>query len=171
MVVINLLPWRAKWQRYQVMITCCCLAGALLLALFIGGLSCLYVSRHIETLDQQLLSLQATEKQLAHKKPLAVPSLITRVEVLPSEVHWMREQAAIGWTALMFDYAEHVCFTAFSQHKHTLTFTGESRSVTDLTEFLLHWQGAQQGETVEVDQVQRLKSGKTHFRFHVEAIV
>jgi hypothetical protein len=147
------------------------LSGAVLFAILITTLMYWLLSRQTHHLEEKLVSLRATEQMLARKKPLQAASVPVQSDVPLGEIRWLREQAATAWTALTFDYSEHVCFTRFSQNKHVLVFTGEARSVTDLTEFLLHWPGVQHGETVEIDQIQHLKSGKTYFRFHVEGLV
>lgn len=169
MVMINLLPWRARWQRYQLMVLCSLLGAAIFFAGLLAVVSYFVLTQQVCDSHKQLNMLLAEEERYNRKQKHLKTPFLTTPEVTPSEVLWMREQAALGWTALTDDYVEHVCFTSFSQSKRRLTFSGETRSVIDLTEFLLHWKGVQQMGEIKVDELQRMTANKFSFRFHIEA--
>ncbi len=157
MVLVNLLPWRVRKQRYRRY----CLRQAMLAAA-IGVMLLLFVmhlclQRWIELLDGRIAMLkqQLDQAELRHQG-MNMASMPGNASLNASMVRDIEaEQLALqAFIQQMTDvHSADVCFTEISRYQNKIRFTGKVSTAEKLSAFFSVWPAASHFNQIRINQM------------------
>lgn len=154
MVNINLLPWREYEQEYQkwVLYKIFFLIVALI-AIIIFSAHIIISQWEVAAKNRVALVNQKLNQFIAKPAQLSHPSI--------------RNKSLVENKRMSQDV---VCFTGIERVDKTFSFTGEARSLTDLTEFFRQWHAAYFFAEIQIKLIEQQKNGLVKFGFQAKEI-
>lgn len=170
MVEINLLPWRKHRRIYEdkiekkvillsIVITFLILSGA---HFFVWG-QVSDMQTHIEQLEEEAHKFSHEQKFMQDIDHHSIPvDLVKNIFAYRSETKNL-------FTELGKAHEYSVCFNEIGREKNRITFSGNTRSASDLTEFLKNWSAGSLFTEIKIEHLQQ-RPGHGLMEFRLEAI-
>lgn len=165
MLEINLLPWREHKKLYEKKRMAYIMSAAIILPFGFIFSTHVFLTHKLNTVANQIEKLSHTLKQIESSNKIAYSEKNNELALnkMMNKFTLRQAQTIRLFNDLGVYYHQSLCFTKIQREKRTFLFTGYTRSIVDLKDFLLHWKASHLLGEIKLEQIRYKNNDSTYF--------